>query len=57
MSTQKPWRVRRKKVPPLRKHDSIGWAGKLSEPAHLEGYDPESIDKRVTEAIAKGLKV
>lgn len=61
MSTQKPWRVRRARRLELRKSDALQWRGKpnvpVKEPVHIDGYDPESIDRRVNEAIAKGLKV
>lgn len=54
-------RVKRERTYELKKRDALYWKGKpnvpVKEPTHINGYDPESIDKRVTEAIAKGLKV
>lgn len=59
MSSQNPWRVRRKKVPRLSKRDATPWGGKQSiterQPTRISGFTPEEIDRRINAAIAKGM--
>lgn len=58
----KPHRARKKdRVPELRKLDALFWRGKpnipVKEPQRVAGYEPEEIDRRINEAIAKGIKI